>query len=73
MLQLDGTPHGLGVLPRASALSKKSLLQQALQERAKPAWSIWSGAGKKKDLQHSFTIKVILKCQNVSKIQKATM
>lgn len=37
MLQLDGTPHSLGVLPGVPTLSKKSSSQQALQERAKPA------------------------------------
>lgn len=34
MLHLEDTPRGLGVLPRTAALSKKSSLQQVLQERA---------------------------------------
>lgn len=62
MLQLEDTPRGLGVLSRMAALSKKSSLQQVLQEKAESAWGICSEDKKKKDLQHSFTNKVILKC-----------
>lgn len=62
--KLEDTPHGLGVLPRMAALSKKSSLQQVLQEKAESAWGTCSGDKKKKDFQHSFTNKVILKCWN---------